>query len=64
MTPRRCERCGCDVEGRRYRCSVCNRLVCALCCEAIDRTRGKRSVWCMVRDFVGVSMPADCRGTL
>jgi hypothetical protein len=49
------------VAGRRYRCAVCGRLVCALCCEATCRTRGQRSVLCMVRDHVGVPLLGDCR---
>lgn len=45
-----CERCDRSVQGRRFRCACCKRLVCSRCCERIDRTQGQRRVWCTSRD--------------
>jgi hypothetical protein len=58
---RTCERCTQPAKRRRFRCAICRRLVCDLCCERIERTRGQRSVWCRKRDLVGGRMPDDCK---
>lgn len=49
MTRPPCEACGKEPRFglKRYRCSICKRFVCTDCCEAIDRTKGQRRVWCL-----------------
>src|SRR6476661_1170354 len=50
MPTRHCERCNLPTFTRRYRCIICNRLICSTCSERIDEPR---RVWCRTRDNFG-----------